>query len=201
MLKSRPRRPTRVCAKNTGPRDVSFTAAATALAMSKSAVSKHVSRLEDRLGARLLNRTTRAVSVTEPGQRFLAGARRVLTDLAEIEGRSNLRPGLWGLLTLGLILAAGLALTLFWRAQKVAADVDTTDSVSLASGAMLSLASTSTSTTSRRSGGDWAPRVPAKRAKRARAGAQIVRNKAGSRLSLRSPRTRDGEIKIGRAHV
>ena len=34
---------------------------------------------------RLLNRTTRAVSVTEAGQRFLAGARRVLADLAEIE--------------------------------------------------------------------------------------------------------------------
>ena len=41
--------------------------------------------LEARLGVRLLNRTTRAVSVTEAGDRFLAGARRVLADLDEIE--------------------------------------------------------------------------------------------------------------------
>jgi len=41
--------------------------------------------LEARLGVRLLNRTTRAVSLTEAGERFLAGARRVLADLDEIE--------------------------------------------------------------------------------------------------------------------
>jgi len=50
-----------------------------------SAVTRAVAELEARLGVRLLNRTTRAVSVTEPGQRFLAGARRVLADLTEIE--------------------------------------------------------------------------------------------------------------------
>jgi DNA-binding transcriptional LysR family regulator len=48
-------------------------------------VTRAVAELEARLGVRLLNRTTRAVSVTEAGQRFLAGARRVLADLAEIE--------------------------------------------------------------------------------------------------------------------
>src|SRR6476619_6380072 len=63
----------------------SFTEAARRLNRSPAAVTRAVAELEERLGVRLLNRTTRAVSVTEPGQRFLAGARRVLADLAEIE--------------------------------------------------------------------------------------------------------------------
>jgi DNA-binding transcriptional LysR family regulator len=63
----------------------SFAEAARRLHRSPAAVTRAVAELEARLGVRLLNRTTRAVSVTEPGQRFLAGARRVLADLAEIE--------------------------------------------------------------------------------------------------------------------
>jgi DNA-binding transcriptional LysR family regulator len=63
----------------------SFAAAARHLNRSPAAVTRAVAELEARLGVRLLNRTTRAVSVTETGQRFLAGARRVLADLAEIE--------------------------------------------------------------------------------------------------------------------
>lgn len=45
----------------------SFSAAAHRLGISKSAVSAHVQRLEERLGIRLLNRTTRRLSVTEAG--------------------------------------------------------------------------------------------------------------------------------------
>jgi len=63
----------------------SFAEAARHLNRSPAAVTRAVAELEARLGVRLLNRTTRAVSVTEPGQRFLAGARRVLADLTEIE--------------------------------------------------------------------------------------------------------------------
>src|SRR6185295_14135131 len=63
----------------------SFAEAARRLNRSPAAVTRAVAELEARLGVRLLNRTTRAVSVTEPGQRFLAGAKRVLADLAEIE--------------------------------------------------------------------------------------------------------------------
>jgi DNA-binding transcriptional LysR family regulator len=63
----------------------SFSEAARRLNRSPAAVTRAVAELEERLGVRLLNRTTRAVSVTEAGQRFLAGARRVLSDLAEIE--------------------------------------------------------------------------------------------------------------------
>jgi DNA-binding transcriptional LysR family regulator len=63
----------------------SFAEAARKLRRSPTAVTRAVADLEGRLGVRLLNRTTRAVSVTEAGQRFLAGAKRVLADLEEIE--------------------------------------------------------------------------------------------------------------------
>jgi DNA-binding transcriptional LysR family regulator len=63
----------------------SFAAAARRLKRSPAAVTRVIGELEGRLGVRLLNRTTRAVSLTEAGERFMAGARRVLTDLEEIE--------------------------------------------------------------------------------------------------------------------
>lgn len=63
----------------------SFTAAADTLDVSKSAVSKAVSRLEDRLGVRLINRTTRKLSLTEAGEGFLDRASRALADLADAE--------------------------------------------------------------------------------------------------------------------
>jgi DNA-binding transcriptional LysR family regulator len=63
----------------------SFVAAARRLKRSPTAVTRAIGELETRLGVRLLNRTTRAVSLTEAGDRFLAGARRVLADLDEIE--------------------------------------------------------------------------------------------------------------------
>jgi len=63
----------------------SFTGAAESLHLSKSAVSKHVTRLEDRLGVRLLNRTTRRLSLTEVGQAFYERCRGILFDLEEAE--------------------------------------------------------------------------------------------------------------------
>jgi DNA-binding transcriptional LysR family regulator len=63
----------------------SFTAAARRLNRSPTAITRAVADLEARLGVRLLNRTTRAVSLTDAGERFLVGARRVLADLSEIE--------------------------------------------------------------------------------------------------------------------
>ncbi|MBM9593205.1 LysR family transcriptional regulator [Roseitranquillus sediminis] len=62
-----------------------FTDAARKMGISKSAVSKHVSSLEARLGARLLNRTTRRVSPTEIGLAYYDRARRVLNDAGEAD--------------------------------------------------------------------------------------------------------------------
>jgi DNA-binding transcriptional LysR family regulator len=63
----------------------SFSGAARQLGMTKSAVSKRLARLEDRLGAQLLNRSTRAFSLTEAGQLFLDRALVILNDLDEAE--------------------------------------------------------------------------------------------------------------------
>ena len=62
-----------------------FTDADKKMGISKSAVSKHVSSLETRLGARLLNRTTRRVSPTEIGLAYYDRARRVLNDAGEAD--------------------------------------------------------------------------------------------------------------------
>jgi DNA-binding transcriptional LysR family regulator len=61
----------------------SFTLAAERLKVSRPAVSKQVSRLEESLGVRLLHRTTRRLSLTEAGQIFHERASRGLDDLAE----------------------------------------------------------------------------------------------------------------------
>ncbi|MHA1113991.1 MAG: LysR family transcriptional regulator [Alphaproteobacteria bacterium] len=62
-----------------------FSAAAARLGLSKSAVSKRVGRLEGRLGARLLNRTTRRLSLTEEGAAYYARCQRILADIEEAE--------------------------------------------------------------------------------------------------------------------
>lgn len=62
-----------------------FTDAAKKLGISKSAVSKHVSALESRLGARLLYRTTRRVSPTEIGLAYYDRVRQVLNDAGEAD--------------------------------------------------------------------------------------------------------------------
>jgi len=59
--------------------------AAARLGRSKSAVSKQVSRLEDRLGARLLNRTTRRLALTEVGRAFYERGVRILAEVEEAE--------------------------------------------------------------------------------------------------------------------
>ncbi len=63
----------------------SFTGAARQLGMSKAAVSKQVSKLEERLGARLLNRTTRRLSLTEVGAAFYERAARIVAEALEAE--------------------------------------------------------------------------------------------------------------------
>jgi DNA-binding transcriptional LysR family regulator len=63
----------------------SFTRAADALALSKAAVSKYVNRLEARLGARLLHRTTRRLALTEAGEALFARSAAALAELHEAE--------------------------------------------------------------------------------------------------------------------
>ncbi len=62
-----------------------FTDAARKMGISKSAVSKHVAALEARLGARLLNRTTRRVDPTEIGLAYYDRAQKVLNDAGEAD--------------------------------------------------------------------------------------------------------------------
>ena len=63
-----------------------FAPAARKLGLSPSAVTRLVAALENRLGARLLQRTTRSVALTDAGQRYLERARRILADVEEAEG-------------------------------------------------------------------------------------------------------------------
>jgi DNA-binding transcriptional LysR family regulator len=62
-----------------------FSAAARRLNMSVTMVSNHIQSLEDRLGARLLNRTTRKVSLTEIGKAYYERSRQILVDLDEAD--------------------------------------------------------------------------------------------------------------------
>ncbi|MCA3264233.1 MAG: LysR family transcriptional regulator [Telmatospirillum sp.] len=63
----------------------SFAAASRRLGVSASAATRAVAALETRLGVRLLQRTTRSVTPTDAGERYLARARSVLADLAEAD--------------------------------------------------------------------------------------------------------------------
>lgn len=63
----------------------SFSAAAQDLGLTPSAVSKQISRLEDRLGVRLLHRTTRRLALTPEGESYHARARDILAAIAEAE--------------------------------------------------------------------------------------------------------------------
>ena len=62
-----------------------FAAAARALDLSPPAVTRAVASLEDELGAQLLTRTTRRVTVTESGQRYVEDCRRILGEVADAE--------------------------------------------------------------------------------------------------------------------
>jgi DNA-binding transcriptional LysR family regulator len=62
-----------------------FAPAARRLAMSPPAVTRAISALEERIGTRLLHRTTRIVRLTEAGNRFLVDCRRILGEIEEAE--------------------------------------------------------------------------------------------------------------------
>lgn len=63
----------------------SLSAAARELNITTPAVSKRLSQMESRLGVQLLNRTTRRISLTAEGEVYLEHARRILTDIEDME--------------------------------------------------------------------------------------------------------------------
>ena len=66
-----------------------FAPAARKLGLSPSGVTRLIAALEERLGARLLQRTTRSVTLTDTGTRYLERARRILADVEEAEGAAE----------------------------------------------------------------------------------------------------------------
>ncbi len=86
----------------------SFSAVAREMGMTQPAVSRQVAALEEHLGARLIQRTTRSLALTEDGRDLLGHARRVLDTVEEAEaavGRRHTLPG--GLVRLGTTATFG----------------------------------------------------------------------------------------------
>src|SRR5690348_6098154 len=114
----------------------SFVGAADALGLSKAAVSRHVGELEQRLGTRLLHRTTRRLSLTDDGQLFFTRAKEMLAAIDEAESEISSRSGEpSGLLRINAPLTFGvLHLAPLWGrfAQlypKVSLDIELSDRV------------------------------------------------------------------------
>ena len=85
-----------------------FGRAAQILGLSKSIVSRRVSKLEEELGARLLSRTTRGVSPTEAGIEFKARSERILAELEEArEAVAQQAGGVAGRLRIAMPLTFG----------------------------------------------------------------------------------------------
>ena len=113
-----------------------FARAAEALETSTAAVSRQIAALEAHLGARLLNRTTRRLSLTDAGAEFCDRSRAILGEIAEAEavaGRHSLQPV--GLLRITAPLSFGVSqlsrlLPAFReRHPQLRLDVDLTDRV------------------------------------------------------------------------
>lgn len=86
----------------------SFSIAARQLGMSPSSVSKAVLRLEERLGTRLFNRTTRSITLTEDGAAFYERCRQIISDIEEAELElSKARTQPKGTLRIDLTMALG----------------------------------------------------------------------------------------------
>ena len=85
-----------------------FSPAARQLALTPSAVSKLVTRLEDRLGARLLNRTTRSLSLTPEGAVYLERAKRIVAEIEQAEAEiTAFRKRPRGLFRINVLVAFG----------------------------------------------------------------------------------------------
>ena len=114
----------------------SFIRAAEQLDASNAAVTRQVAALEKHLGARLLHRTTRKLSLTSAGEMFLEKARQILADVAEAEslagGRRAQPHGTLRVsapLSFGIAQLAGLLPTFRMRYPKLRLAIDLSDRV------------------------------------------------------------------------
>jgi DNA-binding transcriptional LysR family regulator len=114
----------------------SFAAAANVLGMSRPAVSRHLASLEERLGVRLLQRTTRRISLTEEGEVFTARCRELLAEVDEAEAEVTSRSGeaagrleVNAPVTFGLLHLARLWPQFMERQPKVSLNVTLSDRV------------------------------------------------------------------------
>ncbi|MFD2173418.1 LysR family transcriptional regulator [Rhodobacter lacus] len=114
----------------------SFIAAAEQLDTSNAAISRQISALEDHFGVRLLNRTTRRLSLTEPGQALYDRAQQILEDLGEMEasvGQHGAMPSgvlrISAPLSFGIHTLAHLLPGFHARYPKLRLDIDLTDRV------------------------------------------------------------------------
>jgi DNA-binding transcriptional LysR family regulator len=111
----------------------SFTQGARRLGVSSAQVSKLVARLENRLGARLLNRTTRDVSLTDTGRAYLERARVLLDDFEALEGSVRDQGGPRGLLKVSAPVSFGASqltpalLDFACAYREISLDVSSTD--------------------------------------------------------------------------
>lgn len=98
-----------------------FAQAARRLKLSPSVVTRTIAALEDRLGTRLMQRTTRSVALTDAGARYLERARRILADVAEADDAARAErtvptgrlvvaaPNVFGRLHVGPLMSSFLA--------------------------------------------------------------------------------------------
>jgi DNA-binding transcriptional LysR family regulator len=112
----------------------SFVGAGRALGLSPSAVSKSISRLEERVGVRLFQRSTRSVRLTSEGQVFLERCRRIMGEIESAENELSAMSGMpRGRLKVSLPLLGGLPLAVisaFMQAHPdIELDLDITDRV------------------------------------------------------------------------
>lgn len=99
-----------------------FAPAARLLGLSPPAITRQIATLEEHLGVRLLQRTTRSVTLTDAGRRYLERARRILADLREADDNAEAEraspagrlvvaaPALFGRLHVAPLLTSYLAL-------------------------------------------------------------------------------------------
>jgi DNA-binding transcriptional LysR family regulator len=110
----------------------SFAAAGRSLGVSASAISKSISRLEERVGVRLFQRSTRSVRLTSEGEVFLERCRRIFGEVQAAEDElSAMAQQPRGRLRVGLALSAGLPLPVLSafmeRHPEIELDLDFTD--------------------------------------------------------------------------